>query len=65
MQLATDTAVLVSRLILCNKIPLSKIPMVEAPTIRGLNKKGEKTTVQMEGFSYVSKELDIVSGTLR
>lgn len=55
MQLATDTAVLVSRLILCNKIPLKSIPMITAPTIKGLNKKGEKTTVQMQGFSYVSK----------
>lgn len=55
MQLATDTAVLVSRLILFNQIPLSKIPMIDAPTIKGLNKNGEKTTVQMEGFSYISK----------
>lgn len=65
MQLATDTAVLVSRLILHNKIQLKDIPMVEAPTIRGLNKKGEKTTVQMDGFSYVSKELDIETGLMR
>ena len=28
MQLATDTAVLISRLILCNKVPLSKIPLI-------------------------------------
>ena len=47
MQLATDTAVLVSRLILCNKVPLQTIPMITAPTIKGLNKKGEKSTVQM------------------
>lgn len=47
IQLATDTAVLVSKLILCNKIKLSSIPMIDAPTIRGLNSKGEKTTVQM------------------
>ncbi len=65
IQLATDTAVLVSRLILCNKIPLADIPMVEAPTLKGVNGKGEKTTVQMEGFSYVSKELDIESGQMR
>jgi ribosome biogenesis SPOUT family RNA methylase Rps3 len=65
MQLATDTAVLVSRLILCNRLPIKSIPMVEAPTIRGLNKQGEKTTVQMEGFSYVSRELDIATGVLR
>jgi ribosome biogenesis SPOUT family RNA methylase Rps3 len=65
MQLATDTAVLISRLILCNRLPLKTIPMVEAPTVRGLNRQGEKTTVQMEGFSYVSRELDIETGQLR
>jgi len=59
LQLATDTAVLVSRLILFNKLKLSAIPMIKEPTVKGLNKNGLKTTVQMEGFSYVSKELDI------
>lgn len=33
--------------------------------MRGLNKRGEKTTVQMEGFSYVSQELDLEKGELR
>ena len=65
MQLATDTAVLVSRLILCNRLALGEIPMVREPTVRGLNKQGLKTTVQMEGFSYVSKYLDIESGKRR
>lgn len=64
-QLATDTAVLVSRLILCNKVALSKIPLIEAPVLKGVNKNGEKTTVQMDGFSYVSKEIDIETGLLR
>jgi ribosome biogenesis SPOUT family RNA methylase Rps3 len=65
LQLATDTAVLVSRLILYNGMKLDEIPMVEEPTVKGLNKEGLKTTVQMEGFSYVSKELDITSGKFR
>lgn len=43
---------------------LSSIPFIKEPTIKGKNSKGEKTTVQMEGFSYVSKELDISSGKL-
>ena len=38
MQLATDTAVLVSRLILCNRMTLGNIPMVREPTVKGLNK---------------------------
>lgn len=39
--------------------------MIKEPTVKGLNKNGLKTTVQMEGFSYVSKELDIETGKLR
>lgn len=65
LQLATDTAVLVSRLVLCNGMSLGGIPMIEEPTVRGLNKEGLKSTVQMEGFSYVSKELDLQTGKLK
>lgn len=36
--------------------------MIKEPTIKGFNREGLKTTVQMEGFSYVSKELDIETG---
>ncbi len=39
--------------------------MVTEPTVKGKNKEGLKTTVQMEGFSYVSKALDIKSGQFR
>ena len=55
LQLATDTAVLMSRLILSNKCILKDIPVVQEPTVKGLNKNGLKSTVQMEGFSYISK----------
>lgn len=65
LQLATDTAVLITRLILDNKIPLEEIPLIKEPTIKGFNINGEKTSVQMEGFSYVSKELDIETGKMR
>jgi ribosome biogenesis SPOUT family RNA methylase Rps3 len=65
LQLATDTAVLISRLILCNKRELKSIPLIKEPTVKGKNKDGLKTTVQMEGFSYVSKELDIETGKIR
>lgn len=65
LQLATDTAVLITRLILDNKIPLNDIPLIKEPTIKGKNINGEKTSVQMEGFSYVSKELDISTGKIR
>lgn len=64
LQLATDTAVLLTRLIMSNKLTLGSIPLIKEPTIKGNNSKGEKTTVQMEGFSYVSKELDINNGKL-
>ena len=40
LQLATDTAVLVSRLILKNKVKLSRIPMIKEPTFKGPNKNG-------------------------
>lgn len=65
IQLATDTAVLVSRLILFNNHDLKSIPMVKEPTVKGKNKEGLKTTVQMDGFSYVSKEMDIQTGQMR
>jgi hypothetical protein len=55
----------VSRLILFNKLKLNAIPMIKEPTIKGLNRNGLKTTVQMEGFSYVSRELDIETGKLQ
>lgn len=64
LQLATDTAVLVTKLIVDNQLKLSAIPFIKEPTIKGMNSKGEKTTVQMEGFSYVSKELDIETGKM-
>ena len=35
LQLATDTAVLVSRLILHNKVQLKNIPMIREPTLKG------------------------------
>ena len=38
--------------------------MIREPTLKGKNRDGESTTVQMEGFSYVSQELDINSGKL-
>jgi ribosome biogenesis SPOUT family RNA methylase Rps3 len=40
LQLATDTAVLVTRLIMHNKINLKDVPMVREPTIKGKNSKG-------------------------
>lgn len=40
LQLATDTAVLITRLILDNKIPLNDIPLIKEPTIKGLNING-------------------------
>ena len=55
LQLATDTAVLMSRLILFNNLSMKAIPLVKQPTVKGKNKNGLKTTVQMEGFSYISK----------
>lgn len=62
IQLATDTAVLIGKLILQNKLSLGEIPLIREPTIKGFNQKGEKTSIQMEGFGYVSKELDFESG---
>lgn len=55
LQLSTDTAVLVSKLILTNGLSLENIPFVEEPEIVGPNKQGQKTTIQMEGFRYIDK----------
>ena len=36
-----------SRLILSNKCKIDEIPVIKEPTVKGLNKNDQKTTVQM------------------
>ena len=61
-QLSTDTAVLVSKLILVDGMELEGIPFVLEPEIRGVNREKKKTVIQMEGFRYVEQVLDWKSG---
>lgn len=65
LQLSTDTAILVSKLILENKMRFESIPFVDEPEIKGkVNEDGVEETIQMEGFRYVSKEYDLEKGEI-
>ena len=55
--MSTDTAVLVSNLILDGGMDFSEIPFVDNPEIE--NKEEEGSSVIMEGFRYVSTSLDL------
>ena len=53
IQLATDTAVLVSRLIINNEFLFDNIPFVDEPEVKDKNQEGIETSIVMEGFRYV------------
>lgn len=57
--MSSDTAVLVTSLILNNKMTLGQIPLIHDPEF--INSSDINHSVQLEGFVYVSDELDINS----
>lgn len=57
--MSSDTAVLVTSLILNNKMTFDQIPLIHDPEF--INPKDINHSVQLEGFVYVSDELDINS----
>jgi len=59
LQMSTDTAVLVTDIILNDKIPLPQIPFIQEPELN--DPKDPETAVQMEGFVYVSDSYDMDS----
>ena len=56
-QMSSDTAILVTSLIINDQIDFSDIPMIHDPEF--VNPLDKKHSVQLEGFVYVSNELDI------
>lgn len=60
LQLSTDTAVLVTKLIVENKIPIEKIPFIEEPEFKKEGSNGE--SIVIEGFRYVSKKIKYEDG---
>lgn len=59
LQMSTDTAVLVTDIILNDKIPLNQIPFIQEPELT--DPKDANCAVQMEGFIYVSDAYDLES----
>lgn len=51
-QMTTDTALLVSKLVLEDKQPLDSVPYIDEPDID----LGNNESIQMEGFRYVERE---------
>ena len=66
-QMSTDTAVLTSKLIVEQKIPINDIPFIMEPEFykektSDENKNSYEECVCMEGFRFVSNELDPTQG---
>lgn len=62
LQMSTDTAMLVTSLVLEKGRKLEEIPYVDEPEIQGKEKKGVKESVQIEGFRYVDSGIDLLEG---
>lgn len=62
VQMSTDTAILVTELIINGQMELRSIPFIDNPEIQ--NQEDPKSSVVMEGFRYVSDRLDLHSGQI-
>lgn len=62
IQMSTDTAILVTELIVNGQMELKDIPFIENPEIQ--NQDDPKSSVVLEGFRYVSNRLDINTGKI-
>lgn len=61
-QMSTDTAVLVTDMIINEGICFESIPFIEDPEI--INPEDPSNSVKMEGFVYVTDEYDVDSGKI-
>jgi ribosome biogenesis SPOUT family RNA methylase Rps3 len=70
IQMSTDTALLTTKLIIENKIPIDKIPFIIEPEFHKNNKNSKTGTntfeesVCMEGFRYISDEINPLTGEI-
>lgn len=62
-QMSTDTALLVTQMIVEEKWELEKIPFTENPELA--NPEDPDNTVSMEGFVYVTNKYELETGKLR
>jgi len=62
VQMSTDTAILVTELIVNGQMDMKDIPFITNPEIQ--NQDDPKSSVVMEGFRYVSDRLDLHTGKL-
>lgn len=62
VQMSTDTAILVTELIVNGQINIKDIPFITNPEIQNVD--DPKSSVVMEGFRYVSDRLDLNTGKL-
>jgi ribosome biogenesis SPOUT family RNA methylase Rps3 len=71
IQMSTDTALLTTKLIIENKIPIDKIPFIVEPEFHKpgnenteVNKNSFEESVCMEGFRYISNEINPLTGEI-
>jgi len=64
IQLSTDTALLFTKLIVENGLKITEIPVIDEPEFIKVSKKSHQESIQMEGFRYVSDDLDPLTGKI-
>ena len=62
VQMSTDSALLVSQIILTDQVPFPSIPFVNDPEMS--NPENEYEFAQLTGFRYVSQQFDLESGSV-
>lgn len=62
VQMSTDTAILVTELIVNGQMDIGDIPFITHPEIQNVD--DPKSSVVMEGFRYVSDRLDLLTGKI-
>ena len=60
--MSTDTALLTTKLIIEHNYKLEDIPFINEPQIEGVNQDGNYNCIIMEGFKYITKEIDPTNG---
>jgi len=65
IQMSTDTALLTTKLIIENGKKISEIPFIDEPEFVKLSSKDYEESFQMEGFRYISDEIDYTTGEIK
>ena len=62
VQMSTDSALLVSQIILTDQIPFQSIPFINDPEMH--NPENEYEFAELVGFRYVSQQFDLQNGAV-